>query len=356
MKFFQKKHIAFSLLLFLLFASSQFLNNNANAVSNNYKKASKNENSSFEVEIDFDDEDEYISNDKFLKEEPEKKAEPVKVEDFSNNGFANSNNGFANYEKNNKEEPVKDFSNNSFANYEKNNIEKKVKQVERIVRKEEVSDRKYVRTEKNKNNSTNTTRRRIIKRTNTTSGDSDFFSTYINRSQNPIFNDKKHMIGILGNYDMEGVREPPYYEGKKRQLFIFAVHYSRAFKVFGLNCRFSIGAFSMFGRDYLMLRGKLASEEIRTFGGEGIVEVVIGHPMLYLTAGAGVSYMRGKNGFPVGYGGLTYFNFVPVVAIGHRFDNNFAVEIIYKHYSNGNDYMGRNKGVNSLGIALRYSF
>lgn len=194
----------------------------------------------------------------------------------------------------------------------------------------------------------------------------NFLKTYVNRDENPIFKDKTHMVGVIATYDIYGFEKERIvsyyyineqdilysYKQKERQLGTIAIHYSRANKLFGLNGRYSVGLYSMFGKDYnFWQKGK-----IQTFGIEGIQELIIGHPMLYITLGIGISYMMGQMGLPEGQEGLTGFNFVPVATIGHRFDSGLVLELIYKHYSNGNDYIGRNSAVDSVGLAIRYVF
>ena len=203
-----------------------------------------------------------------------------------------------------------------------------------------------------------------------------FCEKYAFQDENPIFKDKKKMIGVMYTYDFEFFRKNNIVinEGEKvvysedtkprRQLETLSAHFSLPNKIFSLNGRFSFGIFSMFGKEREVWRQTKYESvyiysmqaDLMLVGVEAFQELVIGRPMFYITFGVGVSYMRGKNGLKEGFQGLTYFNFVPIASIGHRFDNGFALEIVYKHYSNGNDYNGRNKGVNSLGLAIKYAF
>ena len=55
------------------------------------------------------------------------------------------------------------------------------------------------------------------------------------------------------------------------------------------------------------------------------------------------------------YNGMTNFNFPITVSIGHRFENDIVVELLWKHYSNG--HLGEvNYDANFVGVSIRYVF
>ena len=199
---------------------------------------------------------------------------------------------------------------------------------------------------------------------------SNVFHKYFSPEVNPVFLGKKHMIGITYGYDIDRrwAVLNDFGRSQTREMHTISVGYSSGFKFFCFNGRYTLGLFSWLGYD-----PKAVGENFkyRNIGIEFIPEIIIGRKELYITAGVGASYVfYGKTSYDstnrldntvhnsrdgVTKDGLTYFNWVITASIGHRFDNGFAVELLWKHYSNGQ--LGDvNYDLNFVGMSLRYAF
>ena len=194
------------------------------------------------------------------------------------------------------------------------------------------------------------------------------FLNYFVPDENPVFGSKHNMIGITYGYDIDREHIT---ENIRRHLHNITFQYSRPFKFFGLHARYSAGIFAMFGYDDGAI--DKSKWQYRNIGVEFLPEIIVGNKEFYITAGVGVSYMFGRNliyesnnnqpgnGYYlhcVGglcYNGMTNFNFPITVSIGHRFENNIVVELLWKHYSNG--HLGEvNYDANFVGVSIRYVF
>ena len=231
-----------------------------------------------------------------------------------------------------------------------------------------------------------------------------FIKNYIITEYNPIFKEKKHMIGLFIGYWQDYLSSYNYYEyysadtirtkylDLSRKLFNINLSYSVPNHIFYLNGRLSVGLFSLLGNDksgdynkdcsYTVLSDRFLNEwlsdieylisaykyfnknvkrtqwnyKYRLFGVEIIQEIIFGHPNLYITFGAGISYIFLNNGNfakPLPHNSL--LNAVLTASIGHRFNNGMAIEAVWKHYSNG-ELSKVNRGINSFGMAIRYAF
>ena len=199
---------------------------------------------------------------------------------------------------------------------------------------------------------------------------SSVFHKYFSPEINPVFLEKKHMVGITYGYDIDRRWAVLNEIGRKdtREMHTISVGYSSGFKFFCFNGRYTLGLFSWLGYDPKAVSGNF---KYRTLGIEFIPEIIIGRKELYITAGVGASYVfYGKTSYDstnrmnntihnsgdgVRKDGLTYFNWVITASIGHRFDNGFAIELLWKHYSNGQ--LGDvNYDLNFIGMSMKYAF
>ena len=218
----------------------------------------------------------------------------------------------------------------------------------------------------------------------------DFIEKWFIPEQNPAFGDTGHALGIQVAYDLKRHLFPM---KDNRELYLFAIQYSGPNKFLGVHGRTSLGLSYIYGQDHWAKEQEKGKYNTPIF--ELIQEFVIGNKYFYLTCGVGLSWVvyatanyelkeaalvskmkadgiqpiyneRGElENYIAGYGGtkeggykaagITNFN-VPITAsLGHRFDNGLAIEIMWKHYSNGHvaDY---NSEINTVGISFRYTF
>ena len=180
-----------------------------------------------------------------------------------------------------------------------------------------------------------------------------FIDKYVLPEKNPIFQDKEHEIYVSyyatfnnGNERIDGIGGGAF----SRAVHSFAFHYSQPDKFFRVHGRLSLGGFALFG-----VKG-VYKDLYSAYGIEVIQEMIFGHPMLYVSAGIGPSFMLGKMGKTTDdTDGLTGFNFSSVVKIGHRFDCGAIIELAYHHLSNGG--LGkRNQGLDMIGLSVGYIF
>ena len=199
---------------------------------------------------------------------------------------------------------------------------------------------------------------------------SKWFHTYLSPDKNPVFLDKKHLIGFTYGYDVDRrwALIGDITRAQSREMHTLSIGYSRGFKFLCFNGRYTLGLFSWLGYDPKAVGGDF---KYRTLGIEFIPEIIIGTQMLYITAGVGASYVfYGKTSYDstnrldntihnsadgVRKDGLTYFNWVITASIGHRFDNGLVLELLWKHYSNGQ--LGDvNYDLNFIGMSVKYAF
>ena len=195
---------------------------------------------------------------------------------------------------------------------------------------------------------------------------SKWFHTYLSPDKNPVFLDKKHLIGFTYGYDIDRrwALIGDITRAQSREMHTLSIGYSRGFKFFCFNGRYTLGLFSWLGYDPKAVGGDF---KYRTLGIEFIPEIIIGTKMLYITAGVGASYVfYGETSYNstnplhntinnTTKDGLTYFNWVITASIGHRFDNGLVLELLWKHYSNGQ--LGDvNYDLNFIGMSVKYAF
>ena len=204
---------------------------------------------------------------------------------------------------------------------------------------------------------------------------SEFFNSYVFREENQIFLDKKY--GVFFTYGIALNRDDPstikehfekYYinenveypfsndldtninwPNRHRMVGITAIYYAVPDKIMHVNGRMSIGLFNWHG---------LTSEYNKRFGALGIEfiqEFIFGAPMLYITAGVGPAYVFEIPGYNKHMNMASQFFFTIIAKIGHRFDNGMAVEIGWKHYSNGRLRVP-NVGLDTLALTIGYTF
>lgn len=224
----------------------------------------------------------------------------------------------------------------------------------------------------------------FIKKTNNKNGNKGFFKKYIYTDENPIFGKKNNMISVSFGYSWSGINKIRLYSGyiepysggygfnknlyetwynMKRHIYHIGVTYSRKNKPFNLiHGRFSLGLFGMVGKANGLPGYTNKREEIvgyRDVGIECTEEIVLGNPMLYITGGFGFSYIfpRKDNNLPKHTPERlnSLFNFVILATIGHRFGDTFVVELMWKHYSNG-ELRSPNFGINQLGVNIGFVF
>ena len=201
-----------------------------------------------------------------------------------------------------------------------------------------------------------------------------FIKKYVITDYNPIFKDKKHMVGLFFGYNSDNMDHynnitinfysRARYVDLKRKLFNFNLAYSIPNHFFYLNGRLSISLFYLFGNDKgnydQSLSYNTANEKwhykYNLLGVDIIQEIILGNKNLYFTFGAGVAYIffnDGKFGKQLPHNSL--LNAALTATIGHRFENGLIIEAVWKHYSNG-ELGENNRGINLFGLALRYTF
>lgn len=151
--------------------------------------------------------------------------------------------------------------------------------------------------------------------------------------KNQIFGDKIHQVGITYLA-----------HSGQRNLHQIVLSYSRQNSLFGLQGRYSAEILYFFGRDTKQ------HIDYGAFAFQGLQEIIIGHPMFYITGGVGASYFCGTK-----IGDMTNFNFILQLSAGHRFDNGLVVEFIYRHYTNFN-FAPVNHQLNMFGASIKYTF
>ena len=181
-----------------------------------------------------------------------------------------------------------------------------------------------------------------------------FIDKYVLPEKNPIFQDKRNEIYLSYHISADKGESEVYNVGSgafEKYVHSFSAHYAQPYQFFRLNNRLSFGIYTFHG-----VAGGY-EKTFKAYGVEIIQEFIFGVPMLYITAGVGLSYALGKVGQLADEGkyGVTRFNFPVVAKIGHRFDCGAILEILYKHYSNAG--LGTITGeLNMIGLSIGYVF
>lgn len=211
-----------------------------------------------------------------------------------------------------------------------------------------------------------------------------FFKKYVYTDENPIFGKKNNIVSVFFGYSWSGIGKVRLYSGlieshnesfqlnknlyesyydMKRHIYHLNISYGRKNKLFNfIHGRFSVGLFAMIGNATAFSGYYEVTKEIvyyRDVGVEAVQEIVFGSPLLYVTGGIGVSYIFPRadkdNSRRVPLLLNSLLNVAIVATVGHRFGDNFVIEFMYKHYSNGG-LQSPNFGINQLGVNVGFVF